>query len=224
MDVMIRHKAAPSGWVFGTFQYNGQRKNRKPGEGLWHNLVPLGLQWGNDPAVRPNTSNPQPVSTIINDAIKESAVNRDTDELPPTHLGWNGRLNGPVDNPMSSCMSCHMAAETPQRSQISPLFEAKPPEPGSDAWMRWFKNPRCGDRFDEKTMPTDFSLQMAIGLQNFRSWRNEGSKLISSRYRSTNVPARLIEPKPRRANMREMHDESDEREVEIRRDYPPGNP
>jgi hypothetical protein len=224
MDVMIRHKDAPSGWIFGTFQYNGQRKNRNPGETPWHNLVPLGLQWGNDPIVRANASNPQPVSTIVNDSIKESAINRDADELPATHLGWNGRLNGPVDNSMSSCMSCHMAAETPQRSQISPLFESKPPEPGSDAWMRWFQNLRCGERFDAKSLPTDFSLQMAIGLQNFRAWRNEGSKVLASRYQTSKVPAKIIDLKPPQPNMREMHDDSDEKEVEIRRDYPLRNP
>jgi hypothetical protein len=117
-----------------------------------------------------------------------------------------------------------MAAETPQRSQISPLFESKPPEPGSDPWMRWFQNVRCGERFDAKSVSTDFSLQMAIGLQNFRAWRNEGSKLLASRYQSTRVPSKIIDPKPSRPNMREMHDDSDEEEVAIRRDYPLRNP
>jgi hypothetical protein len=65
-------------------------------------------------------------------------------------------------------------------------------------WIRWFQNLGCGERFDEnkKTMPTDFSLPMAIGLQNFRSWRNEGSKIMADRYKSTKVPARIKDHKP----------------------------
>jgi hypothetical protein len=126
MDVMVRHKTAPNGWVFGTFQYNGRRLGADPKKPSWDNLVPVGLQWGNDPDVTDNASNPQPIRTLINPKIKESVINDDSRELPPTHLGWNGRLNGPVDNPMSSCMSCHMTAEAPQRSQISPLFESNP--------------------------------------------------------------------------------------------------
>jgi hypothetical protein len=219
MDVMVRHQDAPSGWLFGTYQYNGALKEKN----RWFNLVPVGLQWGNDPQVKADASNPQPVKTIINDKLKETVINPDAKELPATHLGWNGRLNGPVDNPMSSCMSCHMAAETPQRSPISPLFEKDPPPPGSDGWMRWFQNASCGERFDEDSLSTDFSLQMALALQNFRSWRNEGSKMLADRYKRSekNVPARFKEQQAPAPLMREMHDAESAPEVEIRRDYPP---
>jgi hypothetical protein len=158
---------------------------------------------------------------VINDKLKETIVNPDTDEVPPTHLGWNGRLNGPVDNAMSSCMSCHMAAETPQLSQISPLFETNPPTPGSDAWMRWFKNLKCGERFDENCLPTDFSLQMAISLQNFNAWRNEGSKMLAKQYTSRRVRARMKEQMPSAPHMKLMHSATDEEEVDIRRNYLP---
>jgi len=200
MDIMVRHKTSPNGWLFGTFQYNGKRPGANPKKPFWDNLVPVGLQWGNDPDVKDNTSNPMPITTIINKRIKESVINNDSNELPPTHLGWNGRLNGPVDNPMSSCMSCHMTAETPQFSQMSPLFEPDPPPPGSPSpgWMRWFENVKCGDKFDKNTnaQPTDFSLQMSIALQNFRTWRNEGSKLLAGRYTSKPLPARLLPIRP----------------------------
>lgn len=219
MDIMVRHESAPSGWVFGTYQYNGRRPGADKKKASWNNLVPLGLQWGNDPDVKDNASNPQPIKTLINPRIKESVINDDERELPPSHLGWNGRLNGPVDNPMSSCMSCHMTAETPQRSQISPVFETDPPPPGSDAWMRWFRNPKCGEKFDREALPTDFSLQMAISLQNFRTWRDEGSKLLADRYKSARVPARL-KPAPAPPHLRPLSDPKAP-EVEIRRDYKP---
>lgn len=178
MDIMVKHENAPYGWVFGTFQYHG----KKTGKASWENLVPVGLQWGNDPDATDDTSNPQPTRTIRNKRLKETVVN-DDDELPPTHLGWNGRLNGPVDNPMSSCMSCHMTAATPQTRPISPLFQKDPPVPGSGPWMEWFQNLKPGTRFSPKAMPTDYSLQMAAGLQNFRTWRNEGSKLRYDDYK-----------------------------------------
>ena len=215
MDIMVRHKTSENGWIFGTFQYNGSRPGANPNKASWDNLVPVGLMWGNDPTITENTSNPQPITTIINPKIKESAINDDAKELPPTHLGWNGRLNGPVDNPMSSCMSCHMTAETPQRSQISPLFTANPPPPGSKEWMRWFQNVPCGKSFDEGVQSTDFSLQMAIALQNYRAWRDEGSKYVADRYKPKAVPARLLPLKPA-PNTNPLTGE-----VEIRRDYKP---
>ena len=218
MDIMVRHQNAPMGWLFGTYQSNGKRKGADSNH-LWDNLVPLGLQWGNDPDIRENLSNPQPVSTVINDRLRETIINPDADEVPPTHLGWNGRLNGPVDNAMSSCMSCHMAAETPQHSQISPLFETSPPTPGSDAWMRWFQNLRCGERFDEHCLPTDFSLQMAISIQNFNAWRNEGSKMLAKDYVPKQVRARIKEPMPPAPHRKRMHSATGEEEVDIRRDY-----
>jgi hypothetical protein len=218
MDIMVRHRSAPFGWLFGTYQYNGARnmKNR------WENLVPVGLQWGNDPSIRDDASNPHPVKTVINKKLKETVINADAQELPPTHLGWNGRLNGPVDNPMSSCMSCHMTAATPQLRQNSPLFENNPPAPGSKLWMPWFDNLPCGEKFDKKTSPTDYSLQMAMALQNFRSWSNEGSKLKAERYKKSErkVRAQIKDPKAPTPHEIIMHDADLPEEVEIRRDFP----
>lgn len=217
MDFMIRHKTAPLGWLFGTFQYNGQRKNADRAN-LWNNLVPVGLQWGNDPYVREHSVNPQPTQTLINPKIRESIINPDADELPPTHLGWGGRLNGPVDNPMSSCLSCHMAAETPTISQISPLFEESPPPPGSDAWMRWFRNPGCLEPFDKGATSTDFSLQMALALQNYWLWRNEGEQMRAEDFKATRTRSRIKDASPARRNVRSMHDYRRPFEIEIRRD------
>lgn len=92
MDIAVRDNRAPTGWLLGTFHYNGQL-GQTP---AWNNLIPVGIMWGNDPAVTGNDyMNPQPVVTKINPRLKETAINPNTQELPPTHLGWNGRLNGP---------------------------------------------------------------------------------------------------------------------------------
>ena len=121
MDVMVKDFRAPSGWVLGNYKYNGaMNKSDK-----FYNLVPVGIMWGDDPENTTNTSNPVPDSTYINLDLKQTIINPDRNELPPSHLGWNGRLNGPMDNPMSSCYSCHATAEYPQISPISPLFDAQ---------------------------------------------------------------------------------------------------
>jgi hypothetical protein len=172
MDVMIKDDRSDFGWLFGTYQYNGALNKSNP----WENLVPLGLQWGNDPQVTGNDfTNMAPEKTRINPDIKESVINPDTSELPPTHLGWNGRLNGPVDNPRSSCFSCHMTAQYPYDGhRIAPMFMLGDPiESGSPEWMRWFANLQCMTPFDDGRISTDSSLQLAMSLKNFFDWKTD---------------------------------------------------
>lgn len=182
MDVMVRDDRSPTGWVLGNFMYNGNMNNADK----WQNLVPVGIMWGDDPENNTNASNPTPTKTIINPDLKETIINPNTNELPPTHLGWNSRLNGPVDNPMSSCFSCHSTAEYPQLALMSPLFNpdtAKANPPGSPGWMRWFRNLPCGTPFTaEGTVSMDFSLQLAISLQNFYDWKAKQAGLFDSEY------------------------------------------
>lgn len=174
MDFAVRDSRVPgTGWIFGTLQYNGAITG-KPG---WDNLVPVGVMWGNDPEDNGDSyTNKQPTVTRINPDLKETAINAKP-ELPPTHLGWNGRLDGPVDNPVSACMSCHLTAESPQLSPMNPTFQApdKVPPVGSPAWMRWFQNLQAGTPFDKGAQSTDYSLQLAGGLANFYDWKcNQG--------------------------------------------------
>ncbi|OCX53741.1 hypothetical protein BEL04_05480 [Mucilaginibacter sp. PPCGB 2223] len=184
MDIMVRDDRAPNGWIFGNFQYNGAlNKTNK-----WENLAPLGISWGDDPNITTNASNPKPTVTIINHALVETVINPDTKELPPTHLGWNSRLNGPVDNPMSSCYSCHSTAEYPENSPLSPLFFPTQAErdkypPGSPAWMRWFANLKCGQPFDKDSKSMDFSLQLSASIQYFNEWKATQAGLYASAYK-----------------------------------------
>jgi hypothetical protein len=182
MDIMARDERASGGWVFGTFQYNGlmHRSDR------WDNLVPVGLMWGNDPQDTKNIpvtdSNgdfpkAQPITaTPIDAELTETVINPRSSELPATHLGWNGRLNGPVDKPLSSCMSCHMTASFPAQTD-SPLFTDKSERPPTGTpewsawWMRWFQNTGWKNGVLEKFMKAkyalDFSLQLDAALKNF---------------------------------------------------------
>jgi hypothetical protein len=195
MDIMVRDDRSPNGWIFGNFQYNGAQNKANP----WENLVPVGIMWGQDPTVTTNASNPTPSRTIINPDLKETIINPDANELPATHLGWNSRLNGPVDNPMSSCYSCHATAEFPQGSPISPLFNsdsAKVNPPGSAGWMRWFENLACGQPFDQGHASTDFCLQMAEALQNFDDWKAKQDGMFATAYQKQSAASRRMVAAP----------------------------
>lgn len=173
MDIMVRDPRANAtgGWVFGTFVYNGTLA--KPN--LWHNLVPVGLMWGNDPTVTSRAdSNPKPVKTEINPDLKQTVINTSS-ELPPMHLGFGLRLNGPVDNTMSSCQSCHSTAQFPAISPIMPSMVKKDGrwlQPGSPDWMQFFRNVRAAMPFDPQAISMDYSLQLAASIQNFLAAKN----------------------------------------------------
>lgn len=98
VDVAARDDRSPAGWVFGTFVYDKARAAPSP----WGKLTAVGLQWGNDPTISSPADGP----------IVESWIN--SGNIPAVFgdpLGRDGRLNGPVDNPASSCLSCHATAQ-----------------------------------------------------------------------------------------------------------------
>jgi hypothetical protein len=143
------------------------------------NLVPIGLMWGNDPNETTNKTNPfPPTETKVNPQLKETVIFESAD-LPPQHLGWNGRLNGPADLNTTSCMSCHIAAQYPAVTSLVPEGAVPdggpnpPAQGGSPEWMKWFQNLRCATSMDPRTYSTDFSFQVAISLQNFFDVRSE---------------------------------------------------
>lgn len=174
MDIMVRDDRAKAtgGWVFGTFVYNGALANKN----MWRNLIPMGLQWGNDPDVRSHIEgNPAPTRTIINPDLKEGIINPNARELPPMHLGFGLRLSGPVDNTLSSCKSCHSTAQYPAASNILPAFtkiDGRQLTCEDPQWWRWFRNLGPTDSFDKGTAPLDNSLQLAGSIQNYLEARS----------------------------------------------------
>jgi hypothetical protein len=145
MDIMVRDERATkingTGWVFGTYCFNGKVGSPNP----YENLVPVGIQWGNDPTVTEDTVNPKPEKTVINAKLRETIINPSAD-LPPQHLGWNGRLNGPADYYASSCISCHSTAQYPVQRYQNPDFAKKRKiDRGPGEWMDW-RNHEPGPR------------------------------------------------------------------------------
>ncbi|MGI9023349.1 MAG: hypothetical protein ACR2HV_08990 [Acidimicrobiales bacterium] len=159
IDLAVKDQRSPTGWVFGTFVYGGgPTPGTTQGTG-WTNVSPVGVMWGNDP----DYSGSGPLKeTWINSAVT----------MP--HLGYQGRLNGPVDNPSSSCLSCHSTAQTP--SDIAPMF---PPTQSQIPY--WFRNVPSGQVFMPTEPPAppavslDYSLQVSIGIQNYLSQQAEAA-------------------------------------------------
>lgn len=110
--------------------------------------------WGNDPGRTPTSAGALTESIILNRTIGDATLK----------LGWAGRLNGPVDNPASACISCHGTAQHPFVSGVVPT--------GTDtAKLRWFRNLPSGTPFDAGGTSLDYSLQLATGIRNFFSDR-----------------------------------------------------
>lgn len=159
MDLAIRDSNAndTTGWVFATYSYDSSRG----GAGWWERMVPVGVMWGNDPTLNQ-------AAFDAGARVKESWINPDL--RTPQHLGYLGRLNGPVDNPRSSCLSCHMTAEIPARTNILPPAPRPPPAPPVDP-MPWFRNMPAGNSLDQRSIGTDYNLQISKGIQNLQLWK-----------------------------------------------------
>ncbi|MTH76892.1 hypothetical protein [Paracoccus aestuariivivens] len=140
MSIKIKDSvAAPeTGWVFLGFVHDASSTGRTP----WERFVPLGVMWGNDPALAndPAGGDVDPSDVSINSALQETWVNPDAPGFVINTLGWGMRLAGPMDvatrhnvltpsgkrytggNHLraSSCLSCHGAAEFPFTANLYP--------------------------------------------------------------------------------------------------------
>jgi len=154
IDIAVRdtRNSSRTGWLFGTFIYDGNA----PGTTPWEKFVPVGLTWGNDPSVTPGmvASGTALTQTWINDAARPLMQ----------HYGWAGRLNGPVDNPVSSCLSCHSTSQIPRATAMTPAAGLTDQQK-----LRWFRNIRAGQPFDVGSQSLDYSLQLTVGIQNYEA-------------------------------------------------------
>ena len=162
VDVAVRDPRVEgtTGWVFGTFVYDGRNQGNDP----YSKLRPVGLMWGNDPGLGPEQYQKglPPTQTWLYQPTKPIML----------HYGWLGRLNGPVDNPKSSCLSCHSTAQWSARGVPAPMVPPANTPEGSAAWMQWFRNIPAGQPFSPGASSLDYSLQLASGIQNLAGWSN----------------------------------------------------
>ena len=175
IDIAVKDPRAPLGWVLGTFTYDASLKGKTP----WDNIVPVGISWGDDPSVNALLNN---VGSFLNPALKESWINpnlmEDIKKTKPEqaymrHHGLGGRLNGPVDNPASSCISCHArAAVTAEGEPYSVMPKgAKRDKYTSENFKKYFAALKSGSypitEGDKKFTTTDYSLQVAFGIRAY---------------------------------------------------------
>lgn len=184
VDVAVKddHFSSTTGWVFATYVYDESLAASEPN--AWKRLTPVGIQWGNDPTI---TSVP-----IV--PLAETWINAGMPTAFRDHLGRGGRLVGPVDNPASSCISCHSTAEVDmaQAGNATAITGAAMIPPGNCSnpaqQMAWFRNLPSGtggsqafgravsacplDPATAGLTSLDYSLQLQEGLQSVFGYQN----------------------------------------------------
>jgi hypothetical protein len=164
MDVATVDPRSPTGWVFGTFAFDASASDSSS----WLRLRPVGLSWGNDYGFTPSDqqAGKKLAETIISDQAPAYAL---------AHLGWAGRANGPVDNPISGCLSCHSTAQDPAAQTT--FNNACVSDTQKMFWFRDFAGNQSFGSVDATCTPVnpttpprplDFSLQIAASVQNVR--------------------------------------------------------
>ncbi len=154
--VRTASKDAINGWVFGVYVFSGQKK----GNSVKDKLVPIGLQWGNDPGLTPA------VVRAGEKPIAESWINTNVwNENEPgsslvQKLGWGYRLQGPVAEHTGSIMSQHMAAGWPPAATVPPSGTPV------DSMLLWHRNLPTGTPFKKGQVSLDYGLELMEGMRN----------------------------------------------------------
>ncbi len=132
-DIIVKdsQSSPKTGWVFMTLVYDPSA----PGD-IWDKMVPLGVQWGNDPQ-----------ATAAGMPLNENWINPLAPLYSRQTLGWGDRLSGPNDGarndiavngvvmknaPDSGCMSCHSTSQWNVSAHkmvtfLLPSFSGPPP-------------------------------------------------------------------------------------------------
>lgn len=150
-------------------------------------MVPLGIQWGNSPKVTFGDTCAGPAGPCNREKLTEQWINEQavkdlaTAPLNFDHLGYGGRLAGPVDNAKASCMGCHQTAGYPTvpilpefsaNGSVLKLDAAREPGTNQSFRMMYYGNVPSGVVFsDTQLYSSDYSLQLSMSLQNFISLR-----------------------------------------------------
>ena len=173
VDLAVIDPRSPTRWVYSTLAYDGTL----PGPTVWSRLVPLGVQWGSDPqsfpAVPKGQSKPLWQSVLAPTRL-------------PEHYGCNKRLAGVVDNPSSSCVSCHMGAYAAapgvidvQGKNIPLVFVPKSTcqnySPASQSYFSNYKYPMPypgSTGVIRAAIPLDSSLQLQVAFAEYAQFVN----------------------------------------------------
>jgi hypothetical protein len=205
LDVAVKDpRSTQTGWVFATYVYDKSLTSTEPNP--WKRLTAVGLQWGNDPDV----TGPG-VGTIDESWINPGLPAVFHHQGTTSAVGRDGRLNGPVDNPASSCISCHSTAQVLVGGSNLDAFrgvDLVPPGPCSNAEdMTWFRNVMgglpfgvttnggtgCGLETPQPSTPPlsslDYSLQIAVALESALFFENPNPcQTMATSLRASSAP------------------------------------
>lgn len=154
VDFGVRTNKSPTGWVMGSFIYNGAA-----GEDTRSRLVPVCLQWGNDPGVTPAAVRKGEAE------IKESWYNTavyDTANIAGSlvkHTGFAGRAQRPIGSRESSLLSEVLAAAVPAGSILPPAGI------DMDSTMYYFRNVANGEALIAGSQPV-YAMELRNGIRN----------------------------------------------------------
>jgi len=154
VDFGVRTDKSPTGWVMGSFIYDGSA-----GEDTRNRLVPVCLQWGNDPGVTPAAVRKGEAE------IKESWYNTtayDTANMEGSlvkHTGFAGRAQRPLGSRESSLLSEALAAASPAGPIIPPAGI------DMDSTMFYYRNISVGEPLVEGTQPL-YAMELRNGIRN----------------------------------------------------------
>jgi hypothetical protein len=173
MDLAVVDLRSPTRWVYTTLAYDGTL----PGKTLWDRLKPIGVQWGSDGETFPAV--PQAKSKRLH----ETALNKMN---IPEHYGCTQRLAGVVDQPNSSCVSCHMGAYAAAPGVVPAQGGNIPAIFGftgmcttfNEANSRYFSDYAYPAPFPGSTgdvaaaIPLDSSLQLQVAFAQYAVYKN----------------------------------------------------
>jgi hypothetical protein len=152
LDIAIKDaRASQTGWVFMSFVYDRRLQGPSP----WERMAPLGVMWGNDPLL----STPPGAQIAPTESVSFP--------LPQyEHYGCHGRLAGPLDNPLSSCLGCHMTAQYPPGAMVPSSAPCDSP-----ANATFWRNLQGNQVFDPSPTPAptalDYSQELASSIESY---------------------------------------------------------
>jgi len=203
IDISTKDDRSPNGWFFGTFIYNATQ----PGDTVWDRMVPVGLIWGSDPDL--TATGYYEEASVPKEGWMNPAVAAMFFPLPRQNLGLFGRVNGPVDNPKSACITCHQRAVdwgrevlrgSPEEEETTKLLPDVPFDPfDAAAAKKYFRN-IGSDTPVPGTQSLDYSLQVSKGIAFFRTW-------VAAKYPEESANTTDVTPYPFKPSVAESADQ-----------------
>ncbi len=200
LDIAIKDSRATDtkGWIYGTYIYDAS----KPAKDWVGRMVPVGLMWGDDQ----NDTTMLNINNRYNPSLKQSVINQSLvgedgktgNQAYVTHLGMGGRMNGPIDNAISSCISCHARAAVTENGAPAKIANFSKNPYTYEVFKEYFTEIPCGvnpiqQKGSDKTYyTTDYSFQLANGIRNYFKLNPKQEQKDAGKRRLKSAPLKAL--------------------------------